>query len=570
MYRTVKKPLIVIIIAAAVAVAIVLVVIMPGIGDISNKPPGIGSFGKKPLPNLQASEIAYIDIQIEDGGNEATRVEDPQQIQEIVNAMHAISLEEKLKDKDYIAKSAVGYYIHLENGKTEEIAIDGALYYARINGEYYKLFPDRVGEIYRLGYKILKRGIYEPDSFFLSTASGGGDTGDVLHIWKENGKTYFECSYFPADIFTEVEDVILDDLVQFIRANKIDEWDGFFENPENNDGGGFSLHMEYGDMSLHAYGYGYGAEYRPSGYKEGYSILRDFLMGYYQSIPMPMLDPVSVYRIDLPVGDNDIQFIYGPNGNLENVSVLYKQGTSVSTVYDFSKIDVILDDNLAKQLRNRVLGFEIINRDSPILKEQNSENILLIYRGIKIDNHICYATTTSKELTILNKMALEVLGLPVGYDWNMLFDESAGVPPVRAHYDEKTRTLLVIEDDNIGTIRLTIPEAYDSYNDDTRFREGTLKAISIVKETRGNLFVTIWDPHEDMLLDFTKEILDESSGYEKKTIGKNEWLFTVGIGGVEIYYIIRANYILSVRSSEIEDIYKKAALEMIASIEINR
>ena len=133
------------IILAAVAFIIFLSVVFP---DVKNKS----------LAYLNANEIAYIIVDIQIDNITAVRVEDPQQIQEIINELKAISLKGRAS-RDSVSREAIAFFIHSENGDfISRVVIDMEYWIVKINDNYYSPKNDQAENLSNLvdmGWKII-------------------------------------------------------------------------------------------------------------------------------------------------------------------------------------------------------------------------------------------------------------------------------------------------------------------------------------------------------------------------------------------------------------------------------
>jgi len=380
------------------------------------------------------------------------------------------------------------------------------------------------------------------DSFHLSVSSGGGAPPVLFYIWKENRETYFECNpgFSPiyADILTKVDESVLDDLVQVIRENKITRWNMFNKRAMYTDGGGFSIHMKRGTLSLQASGYGGGSKYEPRRFREGYNVLIKFLTDYYENLQMPELGPDSIYMIEIPNENYRIQLYYGQNGGLASTHI-YEISDIAGSTYDSGNEDIKIDLGLAKQLRDRVLGYEINKWDASMPAEQY---VRLWYNGIKIDNHSCYALLPPEEADSLNTMALEIFGLPSDYDWGgLLVKKTEPEPPPPVEFDRNTRVMTIIDDSELGRIRCQLPQAYTSYDDSETNNHAKYKYYKVIRILNGSdtcLILYVMFPNPGAIKD-----LEEC---EKIKIGNDDWYFTIDGAGCDIYYAETERYVLNV------------------------
>ena len=518
------------------------------------------------LPSLTANDISYIDVCLLDGNDLTVRIEDQKQIREIINVINAVIVEINSvarSDKDLIPQDAIGFFIHSKSeDSTDEITINISYDVIKIYGKFYTPGRKPAASLRTLGGRILDIGSYRTDYFYLSKWNGNGEPGDEFRIWKEFGKTYFECSSSSiksiADILIEVEGGVFDDLSAVIRANEINRWNGFDKSADHTDGDGFSLNMEYENLSIHAYGYGSRTGYRPLDFERGYDALYEFLMDYYQGLQLSELEVNSVKSIRI-VGTNYSIDVSGEIRVYQNLDRTFGES------YVFSSEDINMDYGLERQLRERVVDFELIKGYPRLSDEEKTEYAVIEYRGIMQNSHQCYALLSGEEQNNVNEMVKEILGLPADYDWGDLFG-SIGEPnpPVRKYFDEETRTLIILADSEIGTIRCTLPEIYTSYHFDRAYpdewKDTIIKHVSILKEKQSQLFIDVFIPSQNLY--------EEMENCERITLGNNDWLFKIEQFGQEMYYAPTEKYILRVVSAESEAEYIEAVKEIIQSFVI--
>lgn len=412
---------------------------------------------------------------------------------------------------------------------------------------------------------------------FFHFGYGGGHYGSDFTIWQENGETYFECYESPwgvKNVYAEVDAGVFDDLEKLVHENQINKWNGFDKRDNASDGDGFIFAFKYGDISINAQG----VQYYPKNYEEGHEALKNYLYNYYENIPMPQLNEDSVGRIILNNKEYVFIIYFNNHGSerhkykdtIKSIDVQKRvPDESGNTQYAFSSDEVIFNTKAAEKLREKVFEYSLIKGDPA---NNESEFVSIVYGGPLYWNHSCHTMISPEESKLLMEKITEVVGLPAGFDWELLFIEnSTSDIPVKKHYDEETRTLIVIENNEIGTIQLVIPEAYDYYEDFTRHwkEEGMIKAIDISTDNgAGGLNILVWDPLNDSVSEAYKNLVDDSAGYEKKLMSGKEWHYKFNeVTGMESYYIKVNNHLLLVCAVNKEEIFKTATREMLESFE---
>ena len=114
----------------------------------------------KSLAHLNVNEIAYIIVDIQYENITAVRVEDPQQIQQIINKLKVISFKGK-SSRDSISSEAIGFFIYSENGDIIcPVVIDMKYWIVKINDNYYSPRNDQgenLSNLVDMGWGILEK-----------------------------------------------------------------------------------------------------------------------------------------------------------------------------------------------------------------------------------------------------------------------------------------------------------------------------------------------------------------------------------------------------------------------------
>jgi len=138
----------------------------------------------KPLGQLEASNIEYVDVCLMNGNNNMTRVDDPVQISEIVAAAHAVVATKETPAESY-AGTPVGYFVHMKTG--EEVTFDTGNPYMKIDGEWYKALYDPVEALDQLGQNIMKTGYADISYDIGSRPFADLDTSRITEVRLSNG-----------------------------------------------------------------------------------------------------------------------------------------------------------------------------------------------------------------------------------------------------------------------------------------------------------------------------------------------------------------------------------------------